>query len=146
MGDFVFTLKDIDLNQVYVLGRSLGGAVAIYVTSSRHYDIAGLIVENSFTNIPDMVDSIFPYLASIKNLVLRNFWPNDQRISKIHNPIFFIKAEKDEIVPPEQMDKLHKLSTSQSKQLWTIPNATHNGSWMLNPTLYFTKLNQFMQK
>jgi hypothetical protein len=46
----------------FLLGRSLGGAVASYVAS--HEDVpqglfSGLILENTFTSISDMVDQLF---------------------------------------------------------------------------------------
>jgi len=41
--DFVFQQKDIDLSQVFVQGRSLGGAVAIYALTTRQYNVRGVI-------------------------------------------------------------------------------------------------------
>lgn len=41
--DYVTSQSDLDQSQIFVLGRSLGGAVAIYSLTSRKYKIAGLI-------------------------------------------------------------------------------------------------------
>ena len=48
-----------------MFGRSLGGAVAIDLVSKNKAvsNIKGLILENTFTSIPDMVDKIFPFLS-----------------------------------------------------------------------------------
>ena len=50
----------------------------------------------------------------IRKYLQKNFWPSDERISKIRQPILFILSnkktdtigEKDELIPKEQMDKL----------------------------------------
>jgi pimeloyl-ACP methyl ester carboxylesterase len=112
----VQNMKDIDTNQIFVHGRSLGGAVATYVTTSRPYNISGVIIENTFTSISAMVDKIFPGVAFLKSMVLRNFWPSDQRVAKMEFPVLFIKAENDEIVPPEHMDILYDLCQSKKKE------------------------------
>lgn len=48
--------KDIDNDRIFVFGRSLGGAVAIQLAMVQSNAIKGLIVENTFTSIGDMVD------------------------------------------------------------------------------------------
>jgi hypothetical protein len=51
------------LENIYLHGRSLGGAVAIYAASQileYKFKIKGLIVENTFLSIPDMVAVLFP--------------------------------------------------------------------------------------
>lgn len=96
--------NDIDPNKVFVHGRSLGGAVTVYVmTKQLARRVRGVILENTFTSIADMVDHIFPKLKFFKGLVQRNFWPSIDRIRSIEHPILFIHSTKDEIVPPEQM-------------------------------------------
>ena len=65
-----------------------------------------MILENTFTSIPDMVDSIFKKISFLKSLVLKNFWPSIDRIDNIQAPILFIQSMKDELVPPVQMTRL----------------------------------------
>lgn len=81
---------------VYILGRSLGGAVGINVGVHEIYmdRIKGLIVENTFTSISDMVDSKFYFLRPFKFL-LRNFWPSIERIDRIIVPILFVVSMND---------------------------------------------------
>lgn len=54
--DYLFTRHDLDLNQIVVFGRSLGGAVAIDLAAEAEYSqrIMCVILENTFTSIPDM--------------------------------------------------------------------------------------------
>ena len=143
--DYIFNQKDIDQNQIYVHGRSLGGAVAIYTLTSRRYRIAGVILENTFTSISAMVDKIFPAVAFLKTFVLRNWWPSLKRVQQFpqHNTLF-IRAENDEIVPPEHMEELYNLCSSKNKQWYSIRGANHNASYMVNPDQYFHTIKEWM--
>lgn len=81
---------------VYIIGRSLGGAVAINLASQEYFSdkIQGLVLENTFTNISDMIDAVMPPLRYFKFLQ-RNHWPSIDRIAKIKCPILFVKSMRD---------------------------------------------------
>lgn len=116
----VFSREDIDQTKVFLHGRSLGGAVVNYVMTNTNYPVAGVILENTFTSIADLVDIMFPKLSFMKGYIQRNFWPSIDRVGKITQPILFVmgknskkyifsfifSAMKDEIVPPDQMVRL----------------------------------------
>ncbi len=53
-----------------------------------------------------MVDNIFPFLKYFKKLILRIYWPSDQRIKEIKIPILIITGTEDEIVPTNNAQKL----------------------------------------
>lgn len=77
----LFNREDIDNTRIFLHGRSLGGAVAIYsVAELQEYKVAGLIAENTFTSIGCMVDVIFPKLAFMKPFLLKNHWKSIDRI------------------------------------------------------------------
>jgi pimeloyl-ACP methyl ester carboxylesterase len=44
------------IGKLFLIGRSLGGAVAAYAASLDPNLFDGLILENTFTSISDMVD------------------------------------------------------------------------------------------
>lgn len=54
--DYLRTRHDIDLNQICLFGRSLGGAIAVDLASDPEYNqrIMCVILENTFTSIPEM--------------------------------------------------------------------------------------------
>lgn len=58
---YLHTRADIDQSRIILFGRSLGGAIVIHIASQRHNQdrIAGLIIENTFTSIPDMGSVLF---------------------------------------------------------------------------------------
>lgn len=59
--DFILRRNDVDQSKIFIFGRSLGGAVAIHLASQSYYArfIAGVIVENTFTSLPDIGRNIF---------------------------------------------------------------------------------------
>ena len=75
--------KEINNAKLFLLGKSIGGAVAIHLADtikSQAVQPCGLILENTFTSIGEMVDHIFPLLAHFKHLIQRIFWPSLNRI------------------------------------------------------------------
>ena len=90
---------EIDSENVYVFGRSIGGCVAVRLAQSKANHIKGLIIENSFTSIADMVDTLMPTVSYFKKYIQRVFYPNIDRIPSNTSPILFIRGLKDQIVP-----------------------------------------------
>jgi len=70
-----------DSNLVFLQGRSLGGAVAIYMGHRSPEVFKGLIIENSFTSISDMAEKILIVLKYIpkwlEKLLVRIGWDSD---------------------------------------------------------------------
>lgn len=92
--------KMIDQKRVFLLGRSLGGAAAIYLTSkmdqeSKFY-FRGVVIENTFTSIPEMADHVFPFFKWIPNLKQRMIklnWASIEEVAHIRTPIFYITGD-----------------------------------------------------
>lgn len=74
--------------------------------------IKGLIVENTFTSIGDMVDQLMPFVAKFKFLIQRLFYPSIDRIHKVTCPIMFVRGMKDEIVPNHHTERLYNAATN----------------------------------
>lgn len=111
--------KDINNSKLFFLGKSLGGAVAIQLAEKVQEQICGLILENTFVSISEMVDRIFPIFTHFKKLIQRIYWPSIDRIPKIRVPILFIVGSLDEIVPSVHTNKLHEAATSAAfKQVY----------------------------
>ena len=70
--DYVKSMKDAE--PIFIIGRSLGGAVASYMVSLDETPFEGLILENTFTSIADMVDRIFYFVGYVKWLIVRIGW------------------------------------------------------------------------
>lgn len=100
----------IDTSRVFFLGKSLGGAVATHVQAKLQLPIQGIILENTFTSMADMIRKTFPIFYFVRWFILRNHWETKKIIGSLNVPILFIMSDKDEIVPYEHMQALHNLA------------------------------------
>ena len=98
---------------IFLLGRSFGSAVAAEAFYNDRYNnmIDGLILENAFTSIADLVDHNFPFLRYAKSLFLTLEWKTIDIISKIDIPMFFVAGYRDQIVPSSMTTKLYETAT-----------------------------------
>ena len=142
--------EDIDPARIITFGRSIGGAVALSLAHDSgpgRGGIAAVIVENTFLSIGKMVDTIFPALVPLKPLVLRLRWNSEAIIDRVEQPILFINGARDELVPPSHSHQLHKqAAAARFKELYIIPNGSHNDTWQKGGRAYYAKLDSFIQK
>lgn len=82
----------LDTNRVYLFGRSIGAACAIALAASplARQSVRGLVVENTFTSVDDMIDHVMPALSFAKPFN-RNKWNSRKHIQEIEVPILFIR-------------------------------------------------------
>ncbi len=79
-------------SSMVMFGRSLGGAVSIYLAHKYPNLVKGIIVENTFLSVSAMVDVLMPFLKSIKSFVLNIKWNSDEKIPSLNQPILFISG------------------------------------------------------
>jgi abhydrolase domain-containing protein 13 len=73
--DYLHSRHDLDHSQIILFGRSLGGAVAIDLAADAVYgsQIFAIIVENTFTSIPDMaVELVSPSVKYLPRICYKN--------------------------------------------------------------------------
>jgi len=58
--DYLVSERGVDPSRIVIFGKSLGGAVAVDLASK--IEPSGLIVESSFTSIPDMAARHYPFV------------------------------------------------------------------------------------
>jgi pimeloyl-ACP methyl ester carboxylesterase len=121
------SMKD---TRIVLYGQSLGGGVACYLAHKYGAHIGGLVLENTFLSVPQMVGVVFPLLKPLSFLAT-NIWPNGERVAKLgeHNfPVLFLAGKQDEIIPHEQMLKLFEACAvpQHRKHLVVFEQGDHN--------------------
>lgn len=91
--DFLISRPDINKDKIVVFGRSLGGAVAAWLASSKKYSphIAALVLENTFTSLPDIAKSIFADLFILEYIPVFLF-KNKVRCTSIYLHVLGVKV------------------------------------------------------
>lgn len=131
-------------SSLVLYGRSLGGAVAIYIASLMPSRVQGLILENSFLSIAKTVPHIFPLLKYLTVFVHQK-WDSERLVPAIPStiPALLFSARKDEIVPPSHMDRIHQLLRAEDKTMVRYEDSAHNDT-VMQPE-YWDKVHQFIQ-
>eukprot|EP00834_Sanchytrium_tribonematis_P002202 NODE_63_length_26141_cov_1.022656.p13 type:complete len:266 gc:universal NODE_63_length_26141_cov_1.022656:15229-16026(+) len=116
-------------DEIYVVGHSLGGSVAVHSVDDKI--VKGLVLENTFTSIKDVVCelypkyTIYPWLAN--TALLRSPWNSEKQICQLKLPILFVSGKNDEIISPKLMKKLSKAYQGQKK--FVELDGMHNNTW-----------------
>ncbi|XP_041360811.1 protein ABHD13-like [Gigantopelta aegis] len=131
--DFLFKRSDIDKKKIFIFGRSLGGAVAIHLVAQPYYAslVAGLILENTFTSVPEIAKSLFnlAFLKYVPTWCFKNQFQSLKLIPRIRLPTLFLSGLGDQLVPPRMMKDMYEHSGSSLKQFSQFEQGTHNETW-----------------
>lgn len=131
-------------SSLILYGRSLGGAVAIYIAATKSASIHALILENTFLSIRKTVPHVFPLLKYI-TMFVHQTWDLESLVPLISNsiPVLMLSARKDEIVPPKHMDTIYQLMPSKNKEKINFENSAHNDT-VLQET-YWDTIHSFIK-
>ena len=147
---FILKHPKINAASIFLFGRSLGGAVAFHLAQyaeQQQLPLAGVIVENTFTNIADMVDQLMPFIAPLKLLVLRIRWDSLSIVPSLNAPVLYLAGARDELVPHSHMLRLHKsTSISRLNKLHIVKDGTHNETWQHGGQQYWEAMRSFMEQ
>ena len=82
----------------YIFGHSLGGAIAVQL-SSEVSDEKGLILEGTFTSVPDVWDSFSWGWVPVNGLITQRF-DSGTKIDKVGVPVLVVHGDKDGLIDP----------------------------------------------
>jgi fermentation-respiration switch protein FrsA (DUF1100 family) len=136
-------LVDKGIKEIIVFGQSIGGAVAIDLASKNESKVKGLIIENTFTSLRNVIPKLMPFMKHFTFLCTQ-IWPSEERIKTIKLPVLFLSSQKDEIVPKEHMATLAAVCKSKVKIFKPFINGTHNDTCM--QLGYFEAIKDFLEK
>lgn len=144
MWNYLVQERQIPPERILVYGHSLGGAVAIEL-ATRRPQMAGLIVDGSFTSIRDMV-TLLPSLRffPVDGLLHQRF-NSIEKITNLQMPLLLIHGTADTQVPASMSEELYITATAP-KQLYLIPNAGHNDVAEIAGPEYMQVVQKFMQQ
>ena len=132
--------RRVDPGNIVVLGKSLGGAVAIDLASDGGAAPAGLIVQSSFTSVADMARLVMPI---IPRSWIRTKMNSIAKIDRVDCPKLFVHSRADEIVPYELGRQLYEAASSP-KHFYTVEGAGHNDTTSAGGKAYMRQLQDFI--
>lgn len=131
--------RGLAASTIVVYGESLGGAVAARL-GTEHTPRA-LIVESSFTSVPDLGAEIYPWLPV--RLLARYAYPAKDSLTQVQGPVLIVHSRDDEIVPFHHGERLFA-AAREPKHLLEIRGG-HNDGFIVSGAQYVEGLQTFLR-
>jgi fermentation-respiration switch protein FrsA (DUF1100 family) len=112
----------IQPNEIILMGRSLGGAVAVDLAAT--HGAKGLILWNTFTSMPDVAARHFPWLP-VRSL-MRNRYQSVDKIPKYSGPLLQVHGSSDQIIGFDLGENLFAAATTPDKKFIRVERGDHN--------------------
>jgi uncharacterized protein len=137
--------QKIPAQNIFIYGHSLGGAIAVDL-AKRHPNIAGLIVEGSFTSIKDMLDYRITWQIFPQAWIVTQHFDSLSKVQSIRVPLLIIHGTADQVVPLEMSQTLLSASSSPQKSLFLVPAADHNNIAEVGGENYRQAISSFITR
>lgn len=135
--------KGVAPNHLVIYGHSLGGAVGIDL-ASQISNLAGLVVEASFTSMGDMATLTHYNRWFPVDWLLNQRFDSLAKVSRLKAPVLYLHGQADASVPATMSEALYRASGGP-KALWLVPNADHNDLPTWAGDEFEHRLRQFLQ-
>ena len=135
--DVIVDKHGLDPDNIIIMGRSLGSAVAAHVAANRK--AKGLILVTPFDSLENIAAQQFSWFP-VRSL-LRNKFDSIELIKRVETPILLIGAGSDEIISRSSLDNLYR-AQPETCQLLMVPGAGHND--ISRKDGYFEYINGFI--
>jgi uncharacterized protein len=100
--DWLAKKEHISPQNILLLGRSLGGGVAVDLAARQ--GTKGLILISTFLSLPDTVSYHYPFL--LPRLVMHNQFDSINKITSYHGPLLMAHGDSDTLIPIQHGIKL----------------------------------------
>jgi hypothetical protein len=130
--------RGIVANEIAILGRSLGGAVASHLASQVRP--AAVVIESTFTSIRSLARELYPRLPHWGLDRIR--FDNAKRIGDIDVPLLLVHSADDQVIGFHHGETLASLAHPQHRFV-TISGA-HSGGHLSSGDVYARPLREFL--
>ncbi len=137
--EYLTKRRGIARDHIVVHGRSLGGALAAYAASQ--YLPAGVILESTFTSIPDRGAELFPMFPV--RLLSKYQYNSLERMSEISCPVLVVHSVDDEVIAFVHGQRLYQ-AAREPKTLVAI-HGSHTSGSMASHEVYDPAVREFLR-
>ena len=123
----------------YIYGHSLGGAIAVQLATLVD-DAAGLIVEGTFTSIPEVIGSFNRGWRPLASFITQRF-DSAQRIAQVKVPTLVVHGSADHFIRPELGRALFERATAP-KRFMLVQGGSHHDTHAVGRTQYREALHE----
>lgn len=122
-------------------GYSLGGAIAAQIIRQHRFD--GLILQSTFTSLPDIARATWPRLPL--HLFAGDFFDTLSVIKTLHVPLLILHGSADEVCPSWMARQLHDASTAP-KRIYTVEGGLHKDLFVRDADSLVWMIHEFIEE
>ncbi len=115
---------EMDEQDIVLIGRSLGGGVAVDLAAED--GARALVLENTFTSLPDVAAYHYPILPV--RMLMRTRLDSLSKIAKYDGPLFQSHGTVDEVIPFALGQQLFEAAPGKNKRFVPLNGFQHNDS------------------
>jgi len=130
--------QGLDADKIVVFGRSLGGSIAAWLAAQ--YQPGAVILESTFTSIPDMAAKLYPLLP-LRWLSLFQY-ASLEKMPSIESPLWLGHSPEDELIPYAQGQRLFE-AARHPKQFFEM-KGSHGNGFLISGHPYRESLDEFL--
>ncbi len=131
--------RGVRADDIVIFGRSLGGSVAARL-AAREKPL-GLIVESSFTSVPDVAQELYPWLPA--RWLSRLKHATRDHVRKVRCPVLVIHSQDDEIIPFHHGEAIYA-AAPEPRTLLRL-RGLHNDAFLRDGRTYTLGLQAFLR-
>lgn len=131
--------REIPSSRIIIYGFSLGGGVAVEL--AHRVEPAGLIVQSSFTSVPDMAAALMKF---VPRFLVRTQMDSFSKIRSVTCPKLFIHSPQDDLVPYRLGKRLFE-HAEEPKDLYEVSGADHNATFTAGGEALQARLKRFFE-
>lgn len=128
----------INKDQIILVGRSLGAAIAVQQLTK--HNVAGVVLISPFDSLVNIGKRYFPWLPV--SLLVKHPLDSLSIGKKSKTPLIILAGEQDQIIPISYSKNLYNAWASPQKLFVTIKDTGHNT--IHGGRNYFSSINQFI--
>lgn len=132
--------RGVVAQDVVIFGRSLGASVASRLAATHRP--GALIVESSFTAVPDIAQELYPWLPARWLTTLRH--STRDHVADVRCPVLVVHSRDDEIIPYHHAEAIFA-AANEPKSLLTIRGG-HNDGVSADAAAYLEGLEAFLSR
>jgi len=124
---------------ILVWGESLGGGIASHVAATER--VGGLVLQSTFTSIPDIGSEIFPWLPV--KLVSRIKYDTFNRLPRITCPVVVMHSRADRTISFRHGEK--NFAAAREPKAFVEIEGDHNDALLANRAAYVAGAEKLLQ-
>ncbi|MDH3546136.1 MAG: alpha/beta hydrolase, partial [Gammaproteobacteria bacterium] len=130
--------RGVAASDIVIFGRSLGASVASRLAAQQQP--LALIVESSFTSVPDIAQELYPWLPA--RWLSRLSHATRDFVRDVRCPVLVIHSRDDEIIPFHHGEAIFA-AANEPRTLLAL-RGTHNDAFLRDESTYIEGLRMFL--